>query len=111
MSNVSNLVMWSLIVGFVTPPVLAVIQQPRFSRRVQSILAFAFSAVLALGLLYFDETLGFRAELDAENFISALLMIFVTATNTYRNLWKPTGIAPAIESVTTVGEGDLSNGA
>lgn len=101
MTNLSNLAMWSLILGFVSPPVLAFIQQPGWSERTRSFVAFLFSALVALGTLYFDDTLGFKAALDLDNYVTALLLTFVTTISTYRNFWKPNGAAPAIEAATS----------
>ncbi len=100
----NDLAMWSLILGFFVPPVVAVIQQPRWNDGLRAVVTFVFSILVALGSLVFDDTLGFHAALDAENWISATLLVLVTAISTYKGLWQKTGIAPAIESSTTVGD-------
>lgn len=101
MENLSNLAMWTLILGFISPPVLAFIQQPGWSDKTRSLVAFIFSALVALGTLVFDEQLGFKAALDLDNYVTALLLVFVTTISTYRNFWKPNGVAPAIEYSTS----------
>lgn len=107
MQNLSNLAMWAMIVGFISPPVLAFIQQPGWSDKTRAAVAFVFSALTSLGTLWFDDTLGFHAALDLDNYITAFLLTFVTTITTYRNFWKPTNVAPAIELATSPGDNVL----
>ena len=92
----TNFQMWSLIVGFVLPPVLAVIQQSGWSDRLRAVVAFLACAVAGAGVAYF------QGDLTAKRFVEAGLVVLVTAIATYRNFWKPTGVAPAIETKTNV---------
>lgn len=93
----SNLQMWALIVGFLLPPVLAVIQQARWSDAFRAVVAFLACAVAGAGTAYFQGDLNF------ERWVEAGLVILVSAMATYRGLWKPSGIAPAIEAKTSPG--------
>lgn len=92
----TNFQMWSLIVGFALPPVLSVIQQSNWSDRLRAVVAFLACAVAGAGVAYF------QGELNFERWIEAGLVILVSAVATYRNFWKPTGVAPAIEAKTNV---------
>jgi VIT1/CCC1 family predicted Fe2+/Mn2+ transporter len=93
---VSDLEMWSLIVGFALPPVLSVIQQSNWSDRLRAVVAFAACAVAGAGVAYF------QGDLTGERFVEAGLVVLVSALATYRNFWKPTGVSPAIEAKTNV---------
>jgi VIT1/CCC1 family predicted Fe2+/Mn2+ transporter len=91
--------MWSLIVGFFLPIVIAFIIQTGWSQRLQAVAAFAVAAVAAAGTVYF------QGELTGKRFIEAGLLILVTAIATYKGFWKPTGIAPGIETKTNLNDG------
>jgi hypothetical protein len=86
--------MWSLIVGFLLPPALAVVQQTPWPASVKAIIAFAASAVAGVGVAYF------AGDLTGRNWLSSALVVLVTAISTYQGFWKPTKIGPTIETKT-----------
>jgi hypothetical protein len=88
--------LWLLAVGFFSPLVIAVIQQTRWSPRRQAVVAFLFYVVVAA------VTAWLQGIFTAFGIVTAFLVIFVTAATAYRNLWKPTGIAPAIQNATPI---------
>ena len=92
----TNFQMWSLIVGFFLPPVLAIVQQTKWSSALRAIVAFLACALAGAGVAYF------QGDLTGKRFIEAGLVILVTAVATYQSFWKPTAIAPAIEAKTNV---------
>lgn len=92
----SNLEMWALIVGFALPPALAFVMQSDWSARLQSVIAFLACAVAGAGTAYL------QGDLTGERFVEAGLVILVTTIATYKGFWKPTGVAPAIETKTNV---------
>ncbi|MDN4646460.1 hypothetical protein [Arthrobacter sp. PsM3] len=89
--------LWLMAVGFFSPLVIAVIQQSRWSARRQSILAFLFYVVVAAVTAYLNGIF------TAVGLVTAVLIVFVVASTAYKNLWKPTGAAPAIEAATSPG--------
>lgn len=87
--------LWALAVGFFSPPVISIIQQSRWSPRAQSLVAFGFYVVVAAVTAWF-------AGLFSIGDISRLaLLIFLAAGTSYKTLWKPTGVSPAIENATS----------
>jgi hypothetical protein len=90
--------MWSLIVAFFMPPVLAIIQQPTWSNPLRAVITFLASAVAAAGTAYF------AASLDFSNWVHSGLIILVGTIAMYHGSWKPVGIAPAIELGTSGGK-------
>lgn len=99
--TLSNPALWALAVGFFSPPVISVIQQSKWSARRQSLVAFAFYLVVAA-------VTAFVAGLFTTGDIVRLaLLIFLAAGTSYKTLWKPTGISPAIEAVTSPGTADV----
>lgn len=95
----SNLEMWALIVGFFLPNVIAFLVQTGWSQRLQSVVMFAACAVAAVVTVYL------QGELTGERFVEAGLVILVTTIATYKGFWKPTGVAPAIETKTNLNSG------
>lgn len=89
--------LWLLTVGFFSPLVIAVIQQSRWSPRRQSVVAFCFYVAVAA------VTAWLAGIFNTAGIIVAILVIFVTAGNSYKLLWKPTGVAPAIQAATPIG--------
>ena len=92
----SNLIMWGLIVGFVMPPLLAIVQQPGWTPMVRSLVMFVASILAAVGTVYFTE-----GAFDTANLTTTVLVVMVTAISTYKGLWQPTTIAPKIEGATS----------
>ncbi len=92
--------MYSLLVGFFLPPVLAIVQQARFDDRVRAAIAFVACLIAGAGIAYF------QGDLTGKRFVSAALITMTVGLATYRNFWKPTGIAPTIEAKTNIGGGD-----
>lgn len=89
--------LWLLAVGFFAPPVIAIIQQARWSARTQSLVAFAFYVAVAA------VTAWLNGIFTAYGLAVSILVVFVTAATAYRELWKKTGVAPAIESTVLPG--------
>ena len=93
--NLGTPALWALAVGFFSPPVISTIQQSRWSARTQSLVAFGFYLVVAAVTAY---VLGLFAIGDV---FRLALLVFLAAGTSYKTLWKPTGISPAIERVTS----------
>lgn len=98
----SNLEMWTLIVGFVTPLIVSVINQPSWSPMLKSAIAFVVAAVLGAVTAYF------KGNFDGQTVLSSILLVIVTAIATYQGFWKPTTIAPRLEHVTSGQHYDLA---
>lgn len=88
--------MWAGLVGFVLPPIMSIIIQSGWSTRVQAIVAFVVSVLAGAGTAYFS---GNFVDRDV---ISCALIVFTVGIATYYGFWKPTGISPSIERVTTL---------
>lgn len=93
----TNIQMWSLIVGFFLPIVTAAIIRRGWASSAQAVANFFAVVVAAAGTVYFE------GNLDTDNidgYVKSLLMVFVAAIASYHGLLKPTGIAPAVEAAT-----------
>jgi hypothetical protein len=95
--NLGTPALWALAVGFFSPPIISVIQQSRWSQRTQALVAFGFYLVVAAITAY---VMGL---FNGADILRLGLLIFLAAGTSYKTLWKPTGISPAIEKATPVG--------
>lgn len=92
----TNLQQWSLIVAFFVPPVVALVNQTKWSSQLKAIVFFGVSLLAAAGTAYF------QGDLTGKRFLDAALVIVAAAAAYYHGLWKPTQVAPKIESATNV---------
>lgn len=91
----NDLQLWATLVGFFLPVVVAFVQQPKWNENARAIVTFLVCVIAAGGTAYFQGVLTGR------RFVSAFLFVLVAALAIYRVFWKPTGIAPKIEEVTS----------
>jgi cation transport ATPase len=108
MDTMSDLMMWNLIVGFLSATfVLPVVQQPHWSSAQRAAVTFAYSVLTGAVVAYL--TGAFAHLNDAQAVISSVLTTLVTAIATYKGFAQPTGVAAAIESATSPG-GTVTDG-
>ncbi len=92
----TNASMWALIVGFFLPHVIAIVQQPGWSSGLRSVITFLSCVGAAIGTVLIQ--LG---HWNWHDWVGSTLLILVTAIATYKGLWKPIGLSPAIERKTS----------
>jgi len=91
----SDLDMWSALVGAVLPPGIAIINQSHWSR------AWRFIVTILCGLVAAAVTCWLMGLLDGHDYFhSALVVLFATLV-AYHTGWKPSTIASAIEAATS----------
>jgi ABC-type uncharacterized transport system permease subunit len=93
----SNLEMWSLVVGFFMPLVIAAVQRSTWQPPLRALVALIMCIIASLG------TVWFAGEFNTDDVISSILLVLVTSISTYKGLWKPTAVAPKIEAATSPG--------
>lgn len=94
----TDLEMWSLLVGALLPTLVAVIQQPRWPKWFRAVVGV--SASVAAGFV--TTWLTFANALWEQGMVHSILLVGVASWASYRNFWQPTSIAPTIEAKTTV---------
>lgn len=99
----TDLELWAVIVGFFVPVVLSVINQPTWSSRRKSTVAFIFAVFV--GAI----TAWLQGDLNGRSVVSAILLVLVLSITTYKGFWKPTGVAGAIEVKTSHGGSSVDN--
>ena len=93
---------WALLVGFLMPLLLSVIQQPGWSKPVRAIVMFIVCIVGGL-ITVWVATPGGLSGSSTHGIIGVCLTVALAAVAFYEKFWKPTGVAPAIEAATSPG--------
>lgn len=89
-----------LAVGALLPLLTSVVQQPRWSNRTRTVLAVIVS--LVAGLVAYVSQFGLNFS-SVSNVVTVVVGVIVLAAGTYQAIWKPSGVAPAIERATSTG--------
>ncbi|MFB7736382.1 hypothetical protein ACFC08_18740 [Streptomyces sp. NPDC056112] len=91
--------LWAAALAFLLPPVIAIVNQPRWSGAVKGLFMLLVAAGDGLGTAYFnDEFTGKRA-------ITCMLIAVIVIGTAYHTVWRPSGIAAGIELATSTGGG------
>jgi len=99
---VSDLELWSVVVGFALPGLVAVVNRSAWLSWVKGLVALGSSLLMAVG------TAWLHGELTGVSFtpgawLHSALLITVATFGSYKILWHPTGWAQAIERSTEPG--------
>ncbi len=89
-----NLVMWSLVVGFFLPLVIALIMRKAWKDDTRAMIAFVCCLIASVGTCWLNSTLN-RGDL-----VHSTLVVFVEAIATYKAFWKKVGITQMLENLT-----------
>jgi hypothetical protein len=93
---VSNTAALALVLGLFSPWAVAAVTQSHWSKTEKTAASVIVSVIVAVGSLLVDGKLG-----NVGDVFQTLLIVLTTAEATYQKLWKPTGVAGAIESATS----------
>lgn len=94
MESVKDTASWAALVGAVLPLLIAVVQQSRFSGQMRQVVSIIVAAIAGVG------TVLASGNFDAQNWLVTLVAVIGAAQASYALIFKPSGIAPAIESKT-----------
>lgn len=89
----TNLALWTAIVSFFAPLVLDLIIQSGWPDRVQSLIAFAASAVIGI------VTALFTGAFTGVGIVTGILLAFVVTITAYKGFWKQ--VAPDLKERTS----------
>ena len=87
-----------LAVGSLLPLLTSVIQQPRWSDKTRTAMAVGVS-VLA-GLVTYVTQFGLNVD-SPSAIVIVVVGVVLAASTAYKTIWKPAGVAPAIEAKTS----------
>jgi VIT1/CCC1 family predicted Fe2+/Mn2+ transporter len=91
----SNLAMWSALVGTLLPLLVAFVNRSSWSSGAKATVALLSSA--AAGAV----TAWLNGDLSGRDVTTAVLIVATATVASYHGFWKPTTIAPALEEATS----------
>ena len=87
----------AVVVGFVTPLLISVLQQPNLAKWQRT--ALSFGASIVLGGLTAYATGMFD---DAKSLVTVIVVLYTASETFYQKLWKQVGLTQQIEDKTTL---------
>ncbi|MFL1903069.1 hypothetical protein ACJWDR_28790 [Streptomyces tauricus] len=93
--NPTDAELWAAGLGFVLPPVIAIVNQPRWSGPVKALFMLLVATAVGLGTAYFN------GDFDGKPIVTCMLVAAVVIGTSYHTVWRPSGIAPGIEQATS----------
>ncbi len=87
--------LWAAALAAVLPPIIAIVNQPRWAGPVKALFMLLVATAVGLGTAYFNDSFHGRT------IVSCVLVAVIVIATTYHTLWKPSGIAPGIEQATS----------
>jgi chromate transport protein ChrA len=94
--NATDILTIGAILGFIMPPVIAFINQERWGSALKGVVAFVICLLASLGAEIWQDH-----ELNWHDWRNLMIVVFSSAIFFYHQFFKPTTIAPAIESATS----------
>lgn len=91
---------WGLIIGVVTPYLVALVNQPSWSDTARRVTAVLVAVAVGLGNAYFNGDIDF----EVETVLASIAAVLVASQTVYRNVLKPlpSGVT-ALEHATSPG--------
>ena len=91
----SDAELWAAALAVVLPPIIAIVNQPRWSSAIKGLFMLLVATLDGLGTAYFNDSFHGRT------IVGCILLAVIIIGATYHVLWKPSGIAPGIEHATS----------
>ncbi|MFI8085922.1 hypothetical protein ACIF6L_34670 [Kitasatospora sp. NPDC086009] len=95
MYNMTEAQMWAALVAFFSPAAIALVQQPGWTKLWRTAVAVVIAAAIGTGSAYFADAFTGRGV------VSAILLAVLVSTTAYTTVFKPSGLAPALERATS----------
>ncbi|MFI1165664.1 hypothetical protein ACH4UM_19115 [Streptomyces sp. NPDC020801] len=93
----SNAELWAAALGYVLPLAIAFVNQPRWVSWVKGTLMLVVATGDGLGTAYFGD------QFHGKPIVTCVLTAAIAIGVAYHTVWKPSGIAPALERATSPG--------
>lgn len=91
-----DITLTGVVVGSLLPNLIAVIVQPGWRREVRGLATFGVCVVAGLLIALLEGRLG-----DGRDVAASVVAVLIASQVLYQTLWRPSGIAPAIERATS----------
>jgi hypothetical protein len=94
-SIVTTTALWGLVVGVISPPIVAIIQQPHWSTTTRTLVGAAVAVAVAVITCVVDGTIG-----HGQTLIATIGTVLVASQTTYREFWSKVKVTQKIEGAT-----------
>lgn len=91
----TNIGIWSALIGVAMPLVVSLVNQSTWPKGIGAVVALGTSLIAA------GVTCWVGGDLKGNDYINSAGLILISTVATYHLFWKPTGIAPKIEALTS----------
>lgn len=91
--------LWAVLVGFLTPLLVAVVKQPRWSKQQKQVISIVVAVVVGVLNLLAQGVLN-EASFTPSGALATLVLVLGASQGAYALLWKPTGVSDRIEVAT-----------
>ncbi len=92
----ADITITSIVVGSLLPNLIAIIVQPRWRSEARGLATFAICVVAGLLIALLQGQIG-----SGQDVATSVVAVLITSQVLYQTLWRPSGIAPAIEKATS----------
>lgn len=96
-NNLTTQDMWTILVGFLMPILVALVNQTHWSKPLRAIVSFAICIVVAIADVLI------QGNWNGHDLTRTLVLVAFVAYTSYTLFWKPSAIAPSIEAATSAG--------
>jgi len=94
-NNLTTQDMWTILVGFLLPLLISLINQTHWSKPLRAIVSFVICVVVAL------VDVIIQGHWNGHDMTRTLVLVAFVAYTSYQLFWRPSNIAPAIEAATS----------
>lgn len=94
-NNLTTQDMWTILVGFLLPLAVAMVNQSHWSKILRAIVSFAICIVVAI------VDVLIQGNWNSHDLTRTLVLIAFVAYTSYQLFWRPSAIAPTIEAATS----------
>ncbi len=91
-----DITLTSIVVGSLLPNVIAIVVQPTWRKETRGLVAFGICVAAGLMVALLQGDIGCGQDVAA-----SVVTVLITSQVLYQALWRPSGIAQAIEGTTT----------
>lgn len=92
----TNLEMWATILGVVMPPLIAIVQQPKWAGWLRATATVIICIIVGFVNVWINGNLH-----KGDDLVHSMLLVFVATIAAYKGFWKPSGISDSIRTKTS----------
>ncbi len=95
----TDITLTSIVIGSLLPNIIAIVIQPEWRREARGLVAFGICIVAGVLIALL------QGDIDRDGDVAtSVVAVLITSQVLYQALWRPSGIAPAIERASSRGD-------